>query len=131
MRRAIGGNYRIFNVTAIDGTVSFSGMTISNGFVSSSFESGGGIQSTNLMTINLTDCAVSGNVAVGDGGGIFNNSGNGLNINNCTISGNTAGGDGGGVNSQGGGPTNIINIPSLGTQLAGTAGQCSTPSRAC
>ena len=121
VRRAIGGNYRIFNVTAIDGTVSFSGMTISNGFVSSIFESGGGIQSTNLITINLTNCAVSGNQAVGDGGGIFNNSGNGLNINNCTISGNTAGGDGAGVNSQGG-QTNIINSTLTGNAAGGDGG---------
>ena len=84
VRRLLGGNYRIFTVTAASGEVSFSGMTISNGSVNG--DVGGAILNTNLATINLTNCTLSGNSA-DDGGGIFNVGGE-LRVTHCTLSGN-------------------------------------------
>src|SRR5437868_3421214 len=55
-----GHAYRIFNV-ATAGTVNFSGMTIANGFAPGS--DGGGIQSFNGATVNVTKCNLSSNFA--------------------------------------------------------------------
>jgi hypothetical protein len=99
-------NFRIFDITS--GTVSISGLTISNGNASL----GGGIY--NQGTLTLTSCTISGNSVNGSntsGGGIANGTTSGtaiLTITNSTISGNAA--DGG--NNSGGG---IINTTGSGT----------------
>ena len=67
VRRNTGGNYGIFNV-ATSGTVSFFGLTISNGLAGN----GGGINKSGGGTINVTSCTVSGNSASFAGGGIHN-----------------------------------------------------------
>ena len=107
VRRDTGGDYRIFRVTNVI-TVTFSGMTISNGKVTGS-EFGGGIESSG--TVNVVSCTLSGNStdntsgAGGGGGGIA--SGGTLNITNSLLFGNTStgtstgGGFGGGINSSG------------------------------
>jgi CSLREA domain-containing protein len=124
VRRSTGGDYGIFHVTT-SGTVSFSGITISNGRVSG-FSTGGGISNENGI-VTISSCAVIGNHAQVAGGGISNtatlnirestvsgnlnggvaNGTNGsMNITNCTISGNATGTRGGGVYNF----SNIVNI---------------------
>ena len=66
VQRNSSTQFRIFNVTTT-GTVSFSGLTIANGFTSGE---GGGIQNVNSGTANVTNCTLSGNNAGGGGGGI-------------------------------------------------------------
>ncbi|MEO8574360.1 MAG: FG-GAP-like repeat-containing protein [Pyrinomonadaceae bacterium] len=101
VRRNMAPQYRIFNVTTT-GTVTFSGLTISDG----NSTLGGGIQN-NSGTVNVVSCALTGNL--GDtAGGIFNNSGT-VNVTNSTFTGNSGtdagyfgGGSGGGIyNSTG------------------------------
>src|SRR2546426_1146329 len=87
MRSAAGGtpNFRVFNIAS--GTVSISGLTISNG--NGSF--GGGI--LNQSTLTLIGSAISGNTASSTGGGIYNfGSGGTANVilNNTIVSDNKA-----------------------------------------
>jgi CSLREA domain-containing protein len=92
VRRNEGGTYRIFHITAT-GSVTLSGMTISNGL--------GGINNDNAATLNVTDCMLSGNsTTAGLGGGIYNNGAGSVNVTNCTISGNSAGRGGGIFNNS-------------------------------
>ena len=80
------GSYRIFKVITT-GVVAISGMTISNG----NSDGGGGIQNLNAGTLNVTNCALTGNnVFSGNGGGISNDSTGIVNVTNCTLSDNTA-----------------------------------------
>ena len=107
VRRNAGGDYRVFNVTTT-GTVTFSGMTISNG---STDGGGGGIGNTS-GTVNVTNCTLSDNFANGGGGGIFT-SGIGtdtgtVNVTNCTLSSNSAS-FGGGIYNNNGGSANVTN----------------------
>jgi hypothetical protein len=109
-------DFRIFHILT-DGTVTFSGLTISNGRgtgdASNSFL-GGGIFNRNSATVNITNCIVTSNSG-NYGGGIANPTGT-LNILNSTISHNsvthptddTGGGNGGGINN-GEGTVNITN----------------------
>jgi CSLREA domain-containing protein len=107
VRRDSGGDYRIFTLALqTPGTVNFSGLTISNGSAillgdCGGGDCGGGIVnlSTDTVSLNVTDCAISGNAAAnGAGGGIgaFNNfSGihgttGPISVVNSTVSGNTA-----------------------------------------
>ena len=93
VRRNIGGNYRIFNISA--NNVTISGLTIANG---NSPSNGGGISITGGLTI--ANCAISGHTTGSSGGGIV--SSGTLSIVNSTISGNSAtGGFGGGIYSTG------------------------------
>jgi hypothetical protein len=93
-RSTAGGtpDFRIFKINS-GNTVSISGLTITNGRTLASF--GGGIFNE-LSTLNLRDCAISGNSAV-HGGGIYNNLGT-LSVTNSTFSGNSSTtGSGGGI----------------------------------
>jgi CSLREA domain-containing protein len=83
-----GGTVQDFNITG--GTVSISGLTITNGKAGN----GGGI--SNSGTLTISNCTVSGNLATSAGGGIINNTGAVMTVSNCTISGNHAV-DGGGI----------------------------------
>jgi hypothetical protein len=81
-------NFRIFNVTST-GTVSISGMTITNGHVTDG--DGGGVQKItspdqSIGTLNLTNCRVTGNQAF-NGGGINNRDGT-MNVTGCLVDGN-------------------------------------------
>lgn len=109
-------DFRIFHVLT-DGTVTFSGLTISNGRGtgdSSNSFLGAGIFNRNNGTVNITNCSIIGNSA-NYGGGIANPTGT-LNIANSTISHNsvthptddTGGGNGGGINTSEG-TVNITN----------------------
>lgn len=97
----ISGNAasRIFEID--DGTVSISGVTVTDGFfvanTSGPGEGGGAIYDG--ATLALTDVAVTDSVLEGDGnggGGIDNQAGH-LTLNQVTVSGNRTDGDGGGV----------------------------------
>jgi hypothetical protein len=126
-------NFRVFNVT-LAGTVSFSDITISGGLFNSG-GSGAGIQNANTATVNITNCVVANNFALGGGGGIsiisgtvnvsrttFDSNGttgggaaiaNGsgtLNTTDCTFTANSAGGGGAlGAISNNTGNTTITN----------------------
>src|SRR5438876_10340439 len=76
-------DFRIFDV--FSGTVTISGLTVSNG----RDDVGGGIYSQGSLTLN--DCAVTGNIATESGGGIFNTSE--MIISNCVVRGNSAAGE--------------------------------------
>ena len=111
VRRNTGGDYRIFTVST-SGTVTFSGLTISNG--SDPGGQGGGIEISDIngATVNVTGCTLSGNSVSessgvdGFGGGIANSGPSTLNVTNCTFSGNSA------IGSVGGGIVNsgIMNV---------------------
>ena len=90
IRRNTTGGYRIFNVTTA-ATVNFSGLTINNGasgLANGGF--GGGIQNSGAATVNITNCAITGNQANRAGGGISNSFAGILNVSNCIISDNGA-----------------------------------------
>jgi hypothetical protein len=86
--------FRIFDITS--GTVTISGLTISNGSVFGGVGSdgtGGGIRNSGLLT--LSDSAISANQAAGTeliggaGGGVSNDNGT-VTLTRCTISNNSA-----------------------------------------
>ena len=115
VRRDIGGDYRIFTVTA-PGVVTFSGLTISNGRLSTggSGDGGAGINNVSSGTVNVSNCALTDNSTVfipqvffiGSGGAIFNGLGT-LNVTNSTLSNNSnagfagASGNGGAIANSG------------------------------
>jgi len=122
-RSTAGGtpDFRILNISA--GTVTLSGLMLSNGKVPfASF--GGGILNGGILTID--HCTIAYNSAQ-DGGGIFNGSGGGgsLTVINSTISGNASVvGGGGGIESSGsfGSTFNIINSVVLNNTCEGSGG---------
>lgn len=86
----ISGNnsFRVFKVTlGGPATVSFSGITISNG--RANMDVGGGIYTDRGANVNVTDSAISNNFAV-LGGGIANSSTGTFTITNSTINNNSA-----------------------------------------
>jgi CSLREA domain-containing protein len=98
VRRATGGNYRIFSIPGTGLNISISGLTISNGRASNF---GGGIYS--LSNLTLTECAITDNESVtSGGGGILLGLANGI-FKRCTISDNASYQQGGGINFQGDG----------------------------
>ena len=93
----------------------------------------GGVRNLNSGTVNVTNCTLSGNSAVGNGsntaafgGGIFNNSTGTVNITNSTLTGNSAiggglAGRGGGICNNGTGIVNVVNS-TLGSNTADVSG---------
>ncbi len=111
----IDGNQasRIFNIVS-GVTADISGLTITDGHVSSSIygnsgSDGGGI--LNYGTLTLAESTVSGNSATGVGGGI-DNAGT-LTVTNSTLSGNSA--------INGGGIFNDSTLTAVNSTLAGNA----------
>src|SRR5438034_5145183 len=105
-RSSAGGTpeFRIFNVTSSTGTITISGVTVSNGLAdgeTESLRSGGGIN--NEGTLTLDDCVITGNIAKESGGGVANRlNGSSLTMKNSFVTGNSVatldrGGWGGGV----------------------------------
>ncbi|MDE3169752.1 MAG: right-handed parallel beta-helix repeat-containing protein [Acidobacteriota bacterium] len=124
---AISGNNatELFYVTG-GPTVAISGVTIEAG----NAPSGGGIM-VFASTLQLTDCAVSGNTAsLYNGGGIFNFDQSNLVLNRTTVSGNSAAGEGGGIVSYQGSTVTLINSTvsanSSGTDGGGIVNSSST-----
>ena len=104
VRRNTGGDYSVFKVTT-GATVYFSGLTISNG--SGLGNGAGGIQNSIGATVNVINCTLSGNRAVGGpggSGGAIQNRGT-LNVINSTLSGNSSAASGGAIFNSG-----IINV---------------------
>lgn len=86
--RRDSGEYRILNVTA-SGTVTLSGLTITNGLPAiQDSAGGGGIRNSNHGTVNIRNCAVVGNAAF-EGGGISNETGT-INLTNSMVGNNEA-----------------------------------------
>ena len=91
-RSTAGGTpeFRIFNVTSSTGTITISGVTVSNGLAdgeTESLRSGGGIN--NEGTLTLDDCVITGNVAKESGGGVANRlNGSSLTMKNSFVTGN-------------------------------------------
>jgi CSLREA domain-containing protein len=102
---------RVFNIST--GTVTISGLTVSNG----SAASGGGIFNSGGLTLN--NSVVSGNTSAADGGGIRTDGS--LTLNNCTVAGNHAVNIGGGLFSNGP-PVTISNTTVSGNSAAGGGG---------
>ena len=96
VRRALGAstNFRVFEIGS--GTVTITGMTITNGSGST-----GGSIFNNGGTANLTNVVVQANNATTQGGGIYNAAAGTLTLTNSTVSNNTSTTDGGGIYSAG------------------------------
>lgn len=97
---AISGNnaVRVLSVAA-SRNVNLSGLTIANGRTNG--QSGAGI--SNAGTLNITACAVAGNIVTGvaDAGGIHNNGGT-LTVADSTFSANSAAYGGGAIRNESG-----------------------------
>ncbi len=114
-RSTAGGTpeFRIFNVTSSTGTITISGVTVSNGLAdgeTESLRSGGGIN--NEGTLTLDDCVITGNVAKESGGGVANRlNGSSLTLINSFVTGNsvaTLGNDGWGGGVYNGPGTMVV-----------------------
>ena len=107
-RSTAGGTpeFRIFNVTSSTGTITISGLTVSNGLALF----GGGINNEGSLT--LDDCAITGNVAKESGGGVANRlNGSSLTLINSFVTGNsvaTLGIDGWGAGVYNGPGTMVV-----------------------
>lgn len=114
VQRAAGNptDFRIFNITS--GTVSISGMTISNG---SNSGGGGGVLNVG-GTVTLNNLTVSGNTG---GSGAIRNSSGVMTILNSTVSNNPGGLGAGGI-LVGGGTVNIANSTVSGNEGSGVGG---------
>jgi CSLREA domain-containing protein len=109
-----GRAYQVFNIGG--GTVSISGLTITNGSTTSN---GGGIG--NESTLTVANCTISNNStnSPGSGGGIADNVGAKLTVTNSTFNGNYGFNGGGGIYNYGGALT-VTN--STFTQNTGSVG---------
>ena len=122
VQRNSTNEFRIFNVTTIR-TVSFSGLTISNG----SDSDGGGIQNDGIGTVNVTNCTINGNFATSGlgGGGIENHSVGTVNVTNSTVSNNSVSpstNGGAGIHQVDNGTVNVINSTISGNFAPGVIG---------
>ena len=124
--------FRIFNVTT-SGTVSFSGITITNGDVFSQTDYlGAGIQNYNAGIVNVTNCTIKANDAhrwfdqlgnvgpLAPGGGVANRAGGTINITSSTLDDNSAD-FGGGIYNSSTGITNVTNS-TVSNNTAGIGG---------
>lgn len=116
VRRNVSTAFRIFDIPVSGKDVVISGLTISNGNAGSDF--GGGIESLSKLT--LTDCALTGNRAVG-GGGVSLFFADGV-FTGCTFSFNTGDNQGGGINFYGSGHTLRLTNCTISNNLVGGNG---------
>ncbi|HMZ20039.1 MAG TPA: choice-of-anchor Q domain-containing protein, partial [Blastocatellia bacterium] len=130
----ISGNnaVRVFNTGSNALDVTFSGITIANGLVTSAGNAlGAGIfsGSTGAGVVTVMNCVLTGNTvnttgATSAGGAIFNNSTGTVNVISSTIAGNTATGpnrNGAGIFNNGTGSVNVTNS-TLSGNTAGSGG---------
>ena len=110
--KRLNGFYSIFTTS---GTVSVSGLTISNGNAGGG--NGGGVYNTGTLT--MTDIVVSGNFA-SYGGGIFNYGA--LTMTDVTVSGNTSNALGGGILNEGPGRLSMTRVTVSGNTSTNHAG---------
>jgi hypothetical protein len=96
LRRNTGGNYRIFTVAA-GATVTISGLTISNGYLTGDADDGGGILNSGMLTVSA--CTITGNTVASAGGGIANYGT--LLLSSSAITANNSS-SGGGISAMGG-----------------------------
>ena len=108
--------FRIFHVTT-SGTVSFSGLTMTNG---ASSGNGGAILSDGGATVNVINCTLTGNYGL-RGGGISNQGTSTLNVTGCTVSNNNST-RGGGITNQDAGTVNVTNSTIYGNNGADGGG---------
>ena len=111
----ISGNNASRVFTIVGGSVTISGVTVTNG---SSADVGGGIYNFG-GTVTLNNSTISGNTAPDRGGGIHNEGT--LILNNSTVSGNTAASIGGGIYNAGAGTLTLTSSTVSGNS-AGSAG---------
>jgi hypothetical protein len=90
VRRATGGDYRIFNIPTRGRIIAITGLTIRDGKAVGDDNAGfgGGIASFS-SNLTLTDCAILDNESKEGGGGVFLAFANGT-FSGCTFSGNTS-----------------------------------------
>jgi len=111
-------NSRVFNLTVANpGTITFSGLTISNGKVPGG-NSGGGILNSSTATVNITSSTLSNNSA-GFGGGVLNFSTGVINVSNSTLNNNTASTTGGAIYNNSTGTVNVTNSTISGNTASG------------
>lgn len=118
---------RVFNITS-NGNLTLSGLTVTGGRDSSK---GGGIY--NAGTLQITNCAISGNFVTGGsdnfGGGIYNDSFATLTITRSTISGNSVSGSGN-FSNRGGGIANDNGVLTIkGSTVSGNSAVGGTNNR--
>ncbi|HUD68743.1 MAG TPA: choice-of-anchor Q domain-containing protein, partial [Acidimicrobiales bacterium] len=114
-----GGVQTVFTVS--DGTVTISGLTITNGLANQPGAFGPGTASggiLNTAALTVTDSTLSDNSGI-DGGGIQNYAGATMNVTDSTLSGNSGAGAGGGIFNAG----STMNITD--STLSGNSGGCS------
>jgi CSLREA domain-containing protein len=97
---------RLFEILVDGGEVSFSGLTLSDGYAS---EYGGAIMNSSTATVTVTASTLSGNVAGKTGGAIDNHVGGAVDVRDSTLSGNYAGESGSAVNNNRDGLLTIAN----------------------
>ena len=119
-RDGSASDFRIFEVTTT-GTVSFSGLIISNGMLIGG--GGAGIRNFGTGKVNVISCIVNSNsVGRADGGGILNRTAGTVNVTDSIIDGNKAiDGDGGGISNSGAGTVTITGS-SVGANEANDGG---------
>ena len=116
-RSTVGGTpeFRIFTINS-GKTVSISGLTISNGNVTTNGDAGGGVM--NLGTLTLTNSNLYANSAY-NGGAVTNSPGAILTINNCSIGGPSPGQPNIASNGSGGGIQNLGNLTISNSSIFG------------
>ena len=124
--RVMGGTGVSTVTTARGGGIYNSGgtLTLNNLIITgNTTANGGATNNAGTATMNINNCAISGNTATGAGGGSQNFSGNTLNISNTTYSNNTANttSSGGGA-VQANGTVNIVNSTFAGNNSVGGSG---------
>lgn len=87
-------DFRLFNSTVSDGTLTLKGLTLHNGDAAGN---GGGLYAAG--NVELVNCIFAGNTSAGSGGGIY--AGGNVGLTACDLIKNTAGKAGGGIYAGG------------------------------
>lgn len=123
VRRDTGGNYRIFTISSSNNlTVLISGITISDGLLTSNDGGGLLISGSGSHDVTLENVTISGNQTDRFGGGISNqSSATILNIIGSTISGNISTGVNSGVTGSGAAIDNIGTLNVTNSTISGNS----------